>query len=154
MFDWPATALFLLLEWICATARHTVIEPPSKILVAEDDDCLRFLIATCLQGSGYVVVAAQNGSEAAKLIVETSFDLVLTDLQMPEMDGIALIAWMREVGITTPVIAMTGGSADTSASELLNRAAALGVCAGLAKPFTIAELNKAVAGALGRRYSA
>jgi two-component system response regulator PilR (NtrC family) len=77
------------------------------ILIADDEDILRRSLAELLTDEGYTVVQAANGKIAHALALEQEFDLVISDVRMPEMDGITLLGHLRKVAPQTPVIVMT-----------------------------------------------
>jgi signal transduction histidine kinase len=81
---------------------------PLRILMAEDDARLRELIAEQLTADGHTVEQTENGAEALARLHESSFNVVLTDLSMPRMNGAALAAAVRELKPTLPVIMLTG----------------------------------------------
>jgi two-component system KDP operon response regulator KdpE len=117
----------------------------SRILVVEDDPAIRRAIVAQLRGEGYDVVEAANGREALAAARADKPDLVLTDLNMPTMDGFELITTLRK-GSTTPVIVLSvrGGEADRV------RALDLGADDFVAKPFSVAELLARVRAQLRR----
>ncbi|MBE9030721.1 response regulator [filamentous cyanobacterium LEGE 11480] len=80
-----------------------------RILLAEDNDLNTLLFSEYLQGEGYEVGLAQNGKEALQLIAQTSFDLVVMDIQMPIMDGLTAIRRLRQQSQFQhlPIIALT-----------------------------------------------
>jgi CheY-like chemotaxis protein len=81
------------------------------VLLAEDDPVAQRVVRTLLERQGYVTVLAQNGREALARYHAELFDLVLTDVQMPEMDGLALTAALRSLEAATgahmPIIGFT-----------------------------------------------
>src|SRR5271170_4662104 len=79
------------------------------ILVAEDHGDLREILRIKLAAAGYRVVTAANGRDASVAFGREKFDLVMTDLLMPEKDGIELICELRQTRPGLPIIAMTGG---------------------------------------------
>jgi len=81
-----------------------------RILVAEDEQAMREYLARALARSGYEVVAVDRGTEAAPLLESQKFDLLLTDIVMPEMDGIALARHCNRVSPDTEVMFITGFS--------------------------------------------
>jgi two-component system, cell cycle response regulator CpdR len=83
----------------------------SKILLAEDDDSMRLYLARALERVGYHVTAVDRGTKAAALIEEESFDLLLTDIVMPEMDGIELAQRAAEIAPEMRVMFITGFAA-------------------------------------------
>jgi CheY-like chemotaxis protein len=81
---------------------------PLLILLAEDDDRLRQLIALQMESMGHIVEAAADGNQALEKFHESPFDLILTDLSMPRLNGIALVEAARQVISEIPVIMLTG----------------------------------------------
>ncbi|HIQ67720.1 MAG TPA: response regulator transcription factor [Candidatus Faecousia excrementigallinarum] len=82
-----------------------------KILIAEDDQELRQLFAHVLRKNGYQVEGVSNGQEALDALDNTYFDLIISDVMMPLMDGYTLVSQLREAGITTPVLMVTAKDA-------------------------------------------
>lgn len=80
----------------------------TRILVVDDDEGMRDILSTTLSGMGYGVLTASRGTEALNLLLKSSFALVLTDLQMPGMDGWSLASRIKDRFPGTPVILMTG----------------------------------------------
>ena len=121
----------------------------SLILVVEDGDNLRIAIETILKDAGYGVVQTESGKEAFRLCQEQLFDLVITDLAMPDMDGLELIQSLRRSRLDLPVLAISGAFN----GQLLKVATLLGAVATLDKPFTQAELLTMVNKSLGKQPS-
>jgi two-component system cell cycle response regulator CpdR len=82
-----------------------------RILLAEDEDAMRAYLARALQNAGYDVVAVDRGTEALPLLQTETFDLLLTDIVMPEMDGIELAQRCAEICPDTKVMFITGFAA-------------------------------------------
>lgn len=82
-----------------------------KILIAEDDRELRQLFSHVLTRHGYTVTGVSDGQEAMDAMDSDYFDLIITDIMMPVMDGYALVHELREVGNTTPVLMITAKDA-------------------------------------------
>ena len=82
-----------------------------KILIAEDDRELRQLFAHVLTKHGYTVTGVSNGQQALDAMDCDYFDLIITDIMMPMMDGYELVRQLREVGNTTPVLMITAKDA-------------------------------------------
>lgn len=82
-----------------------------KILIAEDDRELRQLFSHVLVKNGYTVTGVSNGKEALDALDRDFYDLILSDIMMPVMDGYALVQQLREVGNTTPVMMITAKDA-------------------------------------------
>lgn len=78
-----------------------------KILIAEDDRELRELFGHVLTKNGYAVKGAANGREALDALAESSYDLIVSDIMMPVMDGYELVRSLREAGDKTPVLMIT-----------------------------------------------
>ena len=118
-----------------------------RILVIEDDDSVRKLIRRILEGAGYSVQEAPDGVQGVQTYREQRPDLVLTDIFMPEKEGLETIS---ELGLLDPavrVIAISGGG-NMGILNPLPMAAKLGAVRTLAKPFGRRELLEAVAAAL------
>ncbi|KQM18828.1 cell cycle two-component system response regulator CpdR [Novosphingobium sp. Leaf2] len=84
-----------------------------RILLAEDDDAMRTYLARALQNAGYSVVAVDRGTKAVPLLQNDDFDLLLSDIVMPEMDGIELAQRCAEISPSTKVMFITGFAAVT-----------------------------------------
>jgi DNA-binding NtrC family response regulator len=81
----------------------------ARILVIDDDESIRFLLRTVLELQGYNVVEAENGYEGLLYCQAEPTDVVITDMQMPVMDGLALITELRSTFPWVKVIAISGG---------------------------------------------
>jgi DNA-binding response OmpR family regulator len=82
---------------------------PEKILVVDDDVSILRFLARFLRREGYQVEKAQDGNQALRKLEENSFDLVLSDIIMPGMNGLLLAERMRSELVSTPIILMTAG---------------------------------------------
>ncbi|MFC0203706.1 cell cycle two-component system response regulator CpdR [Novosphingobium soli] len=82
-----------------------------RILLAEDDDAMRTYLARALQNAGYSVVAVDRGTAALPHLANDEFDLLLSDIVMPEMDGIELAQRCAEISPATKVMFITGFAA-------------------------------------------
>ena len=82
-----------------------------RILLAEDDQAMRASLSRALENAGYEVVAVDRGTAALPLLEEEHFDLLLSDIVMPEMDGIELAQRCSEVSPRTKVMFITGFAA-------------------------------------------
>ena len=85
----------------------------TRILLAEDEEAMRTYLARALENAGYEVVAVDRGTAALPLLEREHFDLLLSDIVMPEMDGIELAQRCAEVSPDTKVIFITGFAAVT-----------------------------------------
>src|SRR5262245_50033301 len=89
--------------------------PRAKLLVIDDDQLMRKLLSRVLTGKGYEATVAQDGAHARELFARDAFDLVLTDVHMPKVDGIAVLKQIREIDPDLPVIMFTASpSAETA----------------------------------------
>ena len=84
-----------------------------RILVAEDEEAMRAYLARALQNAGYDVVAVDRGTHALPYLQNEHFDLLLSDIVMPEMDGIELAQRCAEISPATKVMFITGFAAVT-----------------------------------------
>ncbi|UCC29583.1 MAG: response regulator [Phycisphaerales bacterium] len=117
-----------------------------RILVAEDEDVLRETIRDVLGGYGCRVCTANDGAAATELISQQSFDLVLSDIKMPERNGYEVFAAAKAANPKTPVILTTGFGYDPNHSIV--RASRVGLAAVLFKPFKVDQLLNEIRGAL------
>ena len=106
-----------------------------RILLAEDEEAMRAYLARALENAGYDVVAVDRGTEALPLLETEHFDLLLSDIVMPEMDGIELAQRCAEVSPATKVMFITGFAAVTLKA---NREAPQAKV--LSKPFHLKDL--------------
>ncbi len=107
----------------------------TRILLAEDEQAMREYLARALEKSGYEVVSVDRGTDAAPLLETEHFDLLLTDIVMPEMDGIELARHCSKVSPKTEVMFITGFSGVTlRAGEAMPKAKVL------SKPFHLRDL--------------
>jgi CheY-like chemotaxis protein len=97
----------------------------TNVLVVDDSDVDRLLMEGLLgQAEGFVVIAAENGVQALKKLEEWSVDIILTDLQMPKMDGLELVKQVRANKLEIPVILTTGVGSEEIAAQALRAGAA------------------------------
>ncbi|HEY1107928.1 MAG TPA: response regulator [Opitutaceae bacterium] len=120
----------------------------AHILLVDDDDLFRNMLGITLGKLGHTVVPARDGREALRLFRVTSVELVLTDLVMPEKEGIETIRELRALKPDVKIVAMTGGN-PSDARDYLKMASLMGAARTLNKPFSHDELTEAIAAALG-----
>jgi DNA-binding response OmpR family regulator len=122
----------------------------ARILLIEDDALVRETLMAQLAGAGHEVVPAAHGGEGLKEFERTSFDLVVTDILMPTVEGLETIKRLRELDSSVAIIAMSGGARSLMADsgnpriDVLRFANAFGATRTLHKPFSRAELLAAV----------
>jgi len=107
-----------------------------RVLVVDDEPALLQAVVTILEGTGFQVIAAKNGKEARAKAAEHQIDLLITDLGMPEEDGIELVRRLKTERPDLRIIAMSG----TFGPDLLKAARLLGANSTLAKPMTASQL--------------
>lgn len=115
----------------------------ARILVVDDDGAIRGAIRRLLMIEGYEVIEAINGREAIEKYRQDPVDLVITDIWMPDKDGLEVIRELRQITPTLPMIAMSGGSS-RGQLDFLHHAEAFGACQVLQKPFKIEALVASV----------
>lgn len=121
----------------------------ARILVAEDERAVREFVLRALNHQGHEVVAVEDGLQALAALDRESFDLLLTDIVMPGMDGIALALRLRRDRPDLPILLMSGYAAERQRAHNLDAL----IHNVVAKPFTLREICAAVDSALvaGRR---
>jgi DNA-binding response OmpR family regulator len=120
-----------------------------RILIVEDDQSIRRTLEIALTNAGYQVLEAGDGAEAMRLWREGGADLVITDLHMPDKNGLEVILELRASSPFTPIIAISDGGR-TEQHGLLGDAKLLGAVRTVAKPFRLEVMLAAVAEELGR----
>ncbi len=103
-----------------------------KVLVVDDEPIVTKSAERVLNAEGYTVESARDGREAILKTEQNHYDLLLTDLRMPEMDGISLIRWMRQFRPATGIVVITGYPSQETIEEVLD----LGIVDYVPKPFT------------------
>lgn len=111
-------------------------EAPAKILLVDDEENPRVTLSELLEMKEFSVTATDSGEKALTMLENQEFDLVLTDLFMPRIDGIALTMAIKSMGITVPVIVMTGFATIEAAVETMKAGAADFIT----KPFNIDQI--------------
>jgi CheY-like chemotaxis protein len=119
----------------------------SKILLVDDDDLGRAAVHKMLEHSGFSVHSTGIGRDALAHYKDDPADLVITDLIMPDTDGLEMIQQLRKINPRVRVLAISGGGR-VEAEEYLSVARKFGAVGVLPKPFTATELREAVEGAL------
>ena len=126
----------------CSSERSSVA--PARILVIDDEAPVRQVLGSTLKAHGYIVEAAPSGRAAVDCLRNQHFDVALTDLVMPEMDGIQTMAALKDLDADIEVIILTGYAGVDSASAALKQ----GACDYLQKPISAQELHTAVVRAI------
>jgi excisionase family DNA binding protein len=131
----PATATPVPVE----TGRHP------RILVADDEEAIRELLVKTLALAEYDVDTVPDGLQAVERLRTTHFDLLITDIRMPGLDGLGVIREARHLQPSLPVVIITGFSSEATAIEAIE----LGVTGYLTKPFRVPKVLTVAAKALG-----
>lgn len=120
----------------------------ANILIIDDDSVVQSLFAQFLENTGHTLTTAANGREGMDQITAHRPDLIITDIMMPEMDGLEIIRAVRAQYPDLPVIAISGGMRDLPIN-FLPQAKKFGACRVFEKPIALADLKKAVIQLLG-----
>jgi DNA-binding NtrC family response regulator len=122
------------------------MEKPS-ILVVDDELLIRDLLYDFFTGQGWQISVAENGERALEILRAKKIDLILTDIKMPEMDGLTLTSRVKDTHPDLPVVIMTGfPSVDTAVSALRSKVEDYVI-----KPFNINQLYKLIESKLQER---
>ncbi|MGE4490238.1 MAG: response regulator transcription factor [Kiritimatiellales bacterium] len=115
----------------------------AHILIIDDDPSVQFLFQQFFESEGFTVTLADDGKEGIWKMKQEQPDLVITDIMMPEMDGLEVIQEIRQHSPELPVIAISGGMR-TAPLNFLPHAKKFGACRVFGKPVSLAELLAAV----------
>jgi DNA-binding NtrC family response regulator len=118
-----------------------------KVLVVDDDSSVRFTIVDILSSFDHQCQSASDGAEALNKSMKEHFDAVITDVQMPHMDGITLTRELRKRDPSLPVMVMTG----RSDQKIAGHAIANGASVFMSKPFTVQEFLSVFVGMMQDR---
>ncbi|MEM1432545.1 MAG: response regulator [Pseudomonadota bacterium] len=120
----------------------------AKILAVDDSPAIRKMVASVLKNAGHSLTSAEDGIEASRVANEDSFELIITDVHMPNMNGIELIETLRQrPGYQhTPMLVLT----TESSMEMKQKGRAAGATGWIVKPFNPESLIAAVSKVLGR----
>jgi CheY-like chemotaxis protein len=122
----------------------------ARVLVIDDEALMRKLVRKILIKEGYSVTTASGPPEALQKLSQSNFDIVITDLRMPEVDGFSFVAQLRELHAATNLIVMTGfGDAETA-----DQVRAHGADEYITKPFNEREIQVIVERVCWRRMVA
>ncbi len=117
-----------------------------RILLVEDDQGMREVLRDILEDEGFKITTAENGKFALKELENQSFDLILTDLKMPQMDGMEFLEIIEQNHPETKVIVITAYGGKDS----YNQAKYLGAFEFLSKSIRVEELKKVIKGVINR----
>lgn len=125
-------------------ATGTVPSPKARVLAIDDQPVILDLISAMCRSLGYNVLTASSGEEGLKLVSQTAFDIVLTDLAMPGMSGLEVARRIRRLHPQTPIVLVTGWEVNIAQGEL----EAAGIRQVLYKPFRIEQLTEIIQSAV------
>lgn len=117
-----------------------------NVLVIEDDDAVRFSLLEALKAMGHEVASAVNGREGMQMAQEETYDLVITDLIMPEKDGVETILELKIDQPDIKIVAMSGGGQNV---DIMDTTYQIGADCALIKPFSLSDLSDCVLRVLG-----
>ncbi len=123
------------------------MEEKKRILVVDDQESMRTLLQDMLTVMGYDVIVAEGGEEALKAIERTQFDLVLTDLNMPGMDGSALLKAIKASHPDMPVVIITGYGTFHTEKRVMKE----GADGYISKPCTLGKLEATLSSVFSSR---
>ena len=115
------------------------METGEKILVVDDNNVLLIVISKMLSLLGYEVSSADSGANGLNVFRKTNFDIVLSDYDMPGMDGVAFACSVKKCSPRTRVVIMTGAGKETVFSRK-----STAVDEVISKPFTLAEIDETI----------
>ena len=115
----------------------------ADILIIDDEPIVKNLFETFLREEGYSVATAADGREGMCLLQKQPPDLIITDILMPEMDGLEILLEIKKLKLGIPIIAISGGMRSLPAS-FLPQAKTFGASRVFEKPVCLAELLKAI----------
>src|SRR3970282_2142680 len=119
------------------------------VLVVDDEQGMREFLTVLLEKQGHRVITAAEGEQALQLVAEEPPDLVISDLRMPNVDGIGLLGGIRKQYPEFPVILITADASSASTIQAMR----LGADDYITKPFRIEEIRLVVEKALARRLA-
>jgi CheY-like chemotaxis protein len=119
---------------------HAPAHQPIRVLFVDDDIDFRASMKVLLEREGYVVELASNGLHALELGVTRTFDVMVTDLFMPQIDGLETVTAFRRESPSLKIIAMSSGGVLCNPDRYLSTAGVAGADASIRKPFQIEAL--------------
>ncbi len=120
----------------------------ARILVVDDDESIRMMLRLILEGEGYEVTEADDGDKAIKAYRQEQCDLIITDIVMPEKEGLQMIMELKKDFPDVKIIVMSGGGR-VAPTSYLNLAQKLGANRAFSKPFERKKLVDAVKELIG-----
>jgi CheY-like chemotaxis protein len=125
------------------------MEAAGKVLVVDDNHAVRSTVSQMLSHLGYDVSSADSGESALRIFLKTKFDVVVSDYDMPGMDGVAFACSLKRFSPCTRIVIMTGAGRETVLSRNGNAVDEV-----LCKPFTMTEIDETIRNVAGMALSA
>ena len=125
------------------------METGEKILVVDDNNLFRIVVSKMLSRLGYEVSSADSGENGLRIFLKNKFHIVLSDYEMPGMDGVALACNVKKSSPRTRVVIMTGAGKETVFSR-----ESTAVDKVISKPFTLAEIDETIQNVSGKALRA
>lgn len=125
-----------------------------SVLIADDEENISTLVQICVTAVGHNAVSVASAREAKEMLAKQPFDLVITDILMPDGDGLDLITQLRTVQPAARILAMSGGGRYMEGDDCLKMARGLGAHAVVMKPFDRAQLMGSIELAMGTQPAA
>lgn len=122
---------------------------PARILVVDDNEALRSVVSQMLSVLGYEVSAADSGENGLNVFLKNNFDIVLSDYEMPGMDGVALARHVKQCSPAVAVVIMTGSGQVSMITEQISAVDEV-----IAKPFSMDELDGTIRNLHGKVFRA
>ena len=116
-----------------------------KVLIIDDDDMFRNMLVEMLSLEGYDISEASDGNTGLSVFTENTPDLVITDILMPEKEGMQTIREIRQIAPNVKIIALSGGGTHPTGLDYLQMALDLGADRSFPKPFKTSEFIEAIA---------
>jgi len=121
------------------------METGAKVLVVDDNNVLLIVVSKMLSLLGYEVSSADSGENGLNVFRKSNFDIVLSDYDMPGMDGVAFACSVKKCSPRTPVVIMTGSGRESVFSRM-----STAVDEVISKPFTLAEIDETIQNVAGK----
>ncbi len=125
------------------------METGKNILVVDDNKFLRIAVSKMLSRLGYEVLSADSGENGLSIFLKNKFHIVLSDYEMPGMDGVALACSIKKSSPRTPVVIMTGAGRETVLARKTTEVDEV-----ISKPFTLAEIDETIQNLSGKALCA
>ena len=125
------------------------METGARMLVVDDNHVIRIVVSQMLSRLGYEVSSADSGENGLSIFLKNKFDIVLSDYEMPGMDGVAFACSIKKSSPRTRVVIMTGAGKETVFSRK-----STAVDEVISKPFTLAEIDETIQNVSGKALCA